>query len=233
MHKGLFNHFAIRSPRDRSDESLSLQYDLIALSVLQPLLSGFIPLTSSAMRPAALQLLANEAIVNSRRRVVECGSGISTVILASALRETGGTLISIEHDAVWMEKVRQWICDRGLGNIVNFVHAPLQQVTIRDKIVVWYDTTVLDQQMSGEVFDFLVVDGPPAYQSGEEYRRAPALDYFFEYLHDSCAVVLDDINRSAECEIAQSWSSNYDMNFDLRLQRGNVGIARRGLSFYC
>ncbi|HST38530.1 MAG TPA: hypothetical protein VLK58_03435 [Conexibacter sp.] len=65
--------------------------DLVALQVLRPLLDtgGYLPWSSGAMRPSALVTICNEIVLGGRRRIVELGSGTSTLLLARLLREQG------------------------------------------------------------------------------------------------------------------------------------------------
>jgi len=60
--------------------------DMHAMQVLAPLLGGtYLPFSSASMRPAALAVVANDIVLHDRRRVLECGSGISTVVLGRLL----------------------------------------------------------------------------------------------------------------------------------------------------
>jgi len=69
--------------------------------VLRPLLDagGSLPWGTRAMRPAGLVVVCNEVVRGDRTRIVECGSGVSTVVLARLLRERGaGSFVAVEHD---------------------------------------------------------------------------------------------------------------------------------------
>ena len=59
------------------------------------------------MRPAGLVAVCNEIVHGARTRIVECGSGVSTVVLARLLRERhAGALVALEHDRHWAALVR-------------------------------------------------------------------------------------------------------------------------------
>src|SRR3954451_9082711 len=66
--------------------------DLHAWQVLRPLLDdgNYLPWSSGTIRPAGLVLVCNEIVHRNRTRIVECGSGISPVVLARLLRQRGG-----------------------------------------------------------------------------------------------------------------------------------------------
>ncbi len=64
------------------------------------------------MRPAGLVAVCNDIVLDGRRRVVELGSGVSTVLLTRLLtqrRPPGGFRMAVvEHDASWA----RWVTDQ-------------------------------------------------------------------------------------------------------------------------
>ena len=78
------------------------------------------------MRPAALVAVCNEIVHGARTRIVECGSGLSTVVLARLLRERGdGALVALEHDRHWAALVEEQLRKEDLGEIARVHYAPL------------------------------------------------------------------------------------------------------------
>jgi Methyltransferase domain len=83
--------------------------DLHAWPVLSPLVlqGGYLPWTTGSMRPTGLVEICNEIVHGARTRILECGSGVSTVLLARLLRERqSGTLVALEHDGHWAEVIQ-------------------------------------------------------------------------------------------------------------------------------
>src|SRR5918997_1250059 len=72
--------------------------DILAMHVLAPLSTSYLPWTISAMRPSALVAVLNEIALNGRRSIVELGAGISTWYIARLLRQVGGHLTTVEDD---------------------------------------------------------------------------------------------------------------------------------------
>jgi predicted O-methyltransferase YrrM len=183
--------------------------DLHAWHILRPLLDGanYLPWSTGAMRPAGLVLVCNEIVHRGRTRIVECGSGISTVILARLLRQLGGgaTITSLEHDAGWASLVTDMLRRESLGNVARVVHAPLQGAPA------WYALSAVAE--TPERIDLLVVDGPPAHASGHGHRRAPALGIFAPRLTPTATVLLDDVNRPGEREVLAGWQSETAWRF--------------------
>jgi predicted O-methyltransferase YrrM len=182
--------------------------DLHAWHVLRPLLDvgGYLPWSSGAMRPAGLVVVCNEIAHSARTRVVECGSGASTIVLARLLRERGaGSVVSVEHDRAWAALVNDMLRREKLNDVARVVHAPL------DGAPPWYAAAALDK-LPADV-DLLIVDGPPAHATNEQHRRAPALAYFESRLVSGATVILDDAQRLGERDVLAQWETKTPWRF--------------------
>lgn len=191
--------------------------DLHAWQILGPLLSRgpYLPWTSGSMRPAALVAVCNEIIHGARTRIVECGSGMSTVVLARLLRERGdGALVALEHDGHWAALVEEQLRREDLGAIAGVHYAPLGGEPP------WYD--LHDSDRLPDAVDLLVVDGPPAFDPGHGTRRAPALPWFSDRLVVGATVILDDIDRDGEREVLSLWERTSDWRFTLDVVTGTA-----------
>ncbi|MDX6718180.1 MAG: hypothetical protein QOJ63_434 [Solirubrobacteraceae bacterium] len=196
--------------------------DLHAWHVLRPLLDrgGYLPWSSGAMRPAGLVVVCNEIVHGARTRVVECGSGASTVLLARLLRARGaGSIVAVEHDGAWAALVNDLLLREELDDVAHVVHAPLQGAPP------WYARAPLAALASD--IDLLVVDGPPAFATDEQHRRAPALAFFEPRLTAGATVVLDDLQRSGEREVLARWQEQTSWRFRLDEAAG-VAVGARG-----
>ena len=91
------------------------------------------------MNPAGLVIVCNEIMYANRTRIVECGSGASTVVLARLLRQQeAGTLTAVEHDERWAVRVRDMLHREGLGDVATVLHAPLTGEPP------WYDQAAIE-----------------------------------------------------------------------------------------
>ncbi|HEV7751288.1 MAG TPA: class I SAM-dependent methyltransferase [Baekduia sp.] len=196
--------------------------DLHAWHVLRPLLDagGYLPWGTGAMRPAGLVMVCNEIVYADRTTIVECGSGVSTIILARLLRQRGaGTVVALEHDAAWAQRVADLLRREELHEQARVVHAPLEGDPP------WYATEAL-AGLPKDV-DLLIVDGPPAYAAGEELRRAPALAHFESRLTPGATVVLDDLARPGERAVLAGWEAQTPWRFRVEESAGVAFGARR------
>lgn len=140
--------------------------------------------------------------------VVECSSGVSTVVAAKTLQHLGGGHIySLEHDEIYAEKTRQELTKHGLTDWATVIHAPLISHQMDDAEWSWYDITTFDITN----IDLLVIDGPPA--TTNKLARFPALPLLGSRFSKNCVIILDDTNRSGEKEIIALW--NGENNFEI------------------
>jgi hypothetical protein len=171
------------------------------------------------MRPAGLVAVCNEIVHGPRTRIVECGSGVTTVVLARLLRERGaGWLVALEHDRHWAALIQAQLRREALEGTACVLDAPLEGEPS------WYAPARLAE--IPEEIDLLVVDGPPAYAPGHQTRRAPALPRLDARLVAGAAVVLDDIARVGEREVLAGWEATTDWRFAVDEPAG-VAIGRR------
>jgi len=214
--------------RDFSDEA--------ARAALAALPGPYLPWGSGAMRPAGLATVCNDIVLNGRRRVVELGSGISTVLLARLLCQRsplgGFRMAAVEHDAGWAQWVTEQLDREGTGSDVVVVHAPLAPHPRAERGLSWYDdhalTAGLRIALRGDPIDLLLVDGPPAYATGHGLARYPALPVLRDWLAPGATVVLDDAERPGEQEVVRRWERESGLDFDGLADRAGVAVARTG-----
>jgi predicted O-methyltransferase YrrM len=177
------------------------------------------------LRPRVLGALVAE-LEGGRREVVECGSGVSTIVLARALREHEGRLHSLEHDSGWATFVRSWLEREGLEGRATVIEAPLGPHPLALEGLGWYEPAALARLPEAGI-DLLLVDGPPAGDPGLGRSRYPALPALAERLADDAMVVLDDVDRPGEAQVLAAWEAETEFRFE-RLAKERIAIGRRG-----
>ena len=158
------------------------------------------PVSGWSMMFTNLHQLLELLDVHRPKLVVELGSGMSTIVIAKALKDFGDArMVSIEHDAAWASVTRRHIEDLGLESVADVRLRPLRRL---DSDKCWYGLEAEDFGVG--IVNMLIVDGPPAVNRCATIRF-PALDSFLPILSDDAVVVLDDANRHGERTIVREW----------------------------
>lgn len=151
-----------------------------------------------------LNRLVNEIYLRQPKLILECGSGTSTIVICSCLKEIGeGSIISVDHLDRYATRTRNLLDIEDLEDWANIFTAPLQEYELDKGTFEWYGNEFM-KEVDSKV-DMLLVDGPPAPL--QKLSRYPALPLLKDYLADDCLIMLDDSNRAEEKEIVELWSS--------------------------
>lgn len=159
------------------------------------------------------------------QRVVELGSGLSTLVIASALRRIGhGRVVSIDADATYAEQTRAQLALHGLSDYAEVRIAPLKEFEFEGERRPWFDTDALQDLQQVEL---LFVDGPPTARKAD--IRYPSLPFFWPRLQPGAVVLCDDAGRTAEAAMAARWQRAMpDADYEaLPLDKGVLRITRR------
>jgi len=208
--------------------------DIRCLAHLRNLYSDYIPWSGAAIRPTALVYLLNDIIMHQRTHVVECGSGISTLLIASMIKSSGmkTRFCSVDHNAQWLDILRTQLKANDTLSCVELIHAPLSPTQSGwSGEANWYDEETLKSCLSPEPIDLLFVDGPPANESHISHSRYPVLPFFSNRLHEDATVILDDSCRRPEREIAARWNREFGLNLEQNVLKGDIFIHTRGNRF--
>jgi predicted O-methyltransferase YrrM len=134
--------------------------------------------------------------------ILECGSGLSTILLGVVAQKKGTRVWSLEHDLFWADKVRSTLKRYGIKSV------ELYATNLRDYgSYWWYDPP------KGEMpkqFSLVVCDGPPGSIPGGRYAMLPIMK---PHLKPGCIVLLDDVGRVAEKEIIARWAKELDTSY--------------------
>jgi predicted O-methyltransferase YrrM len=179
-----------------------------------------------AAGPELTRYLAEAVAARGGARVLECGSGTTTVVLALVARSIGlGQVTALEHDPDYAAQTRAELEARGLAGWGRVVDAPLTDVDLGGETWRWYDPELVPRNE----IDVLLVDGPPGATGPQ--ARYPALPLLAERLAKDALVVLDDADRPDERAIAARWHDAHpDFTAEhLGHERGTL-VLRRSVS---
>ncbi len=159
------------------------------------------PMRGWAASPDLLRLLCQLIAHRRPERILELGSGVSTLVMAYCLKRLGaGKLLSLEHEPEIAARTNRWLASHRLENLAEVKHAPLVPVRIAGEDWPWYDLSRLELPPH---IDFLFVDGPPG--NLRALSRYPAMEQLKGWLDDNATIVLDDAGRPDETRIAERW----------------------------
>jgi hypothetical protein len=140
------------------------------------------------------------------RHVLECGSGLTTLLLGTMAREGRYLVLSLEDDATWTARVQGEVRRLHLES-VRVVHAPLA----RRGDYGWYSIDGVSGQMPAR-FDLVVCDGPMSTTPGGRFGLLPVLH---ERL-DGAFILLDDASRPGEQAVLDRWKAEFGAEVTVR-----------------
>ncbi len=154
--------------------------------------------------PDFLGLIVDHVLGTRPTTIVECGSGMTTLMLARACAINGhGHLYSLENGADYAANTRTAIAAYGLQDYSTVIHAPLIHHGVSGHDYQWYDLSGL----TAASIDMLVIDGPPGFL--QRHSRYPALPLLYARMHDGGVAFMDDAARTDELELAHMWQKKY------------------------
>jgi precorrin-6B methylase 2 len=141
---------------------------------------------------------------SAKGSILECGSGLSTIILGWVASHTGNSVYALEHKEEWGSRVRSYLERYGLDR-VTVIDAPLRDYGD----FVWY-TPPLDAMP--DEFSMVVCDGPPGKIKGKRYGLLPIMK---DRLSSDVVILLDDAGRTEEREVLEWWDEEQGINCSL------------------
>ena len=132
--------------------------------------------------------------LSTRGPIMECGSGLSTILVGAVAKRRGCSHWALEHSPEWATKVQRYL-DRFEIDSVVLCSTPLKDYGE----YCWYDAPL--KSMPSD-FSLVVCDGPPGSTKGGRYGLVPVMR---ERLKSCCVILLDDAHREHELAVARRW----------------------------
>ena len=164
-----------------------------------------------------LLLIAEHCLEQQPASILECSSGLSTLVLARCCQLNGqGQVLSLENGDEFARATQDNLQVLGLEDHAQVLHAPLEAQEVNGRTFQWYRLPAA----LPEDIDILVVDGPPGFL--QPLSRYPALPLLRQRLSHGCHLFLDDAARDDEKIIAERWCREVPglRHEYLELQRG-------------
>jgi predicted O-methyltransferase YrrM len=151
----------------------------------------------------AMQFLARLVEMAQPQRVIEFGSGRSTVVLAELLHRCGGRLLSFDHKRKFAKRSAGALSERRLNGTANVVHRPLTLRRYGLKVLPAYNIH-WDQFRDFNHCQVAFVDGPPGWIG----REATVYELFPRTAVGGW-IVVDDTNRRPEQRWLEIWRAAF------------------------
>lgn len=132
--------------------------------------------------------------VTTKGAVLECGSGLTTLLLGLLAGARGMNISTLEHHAGWHALVSRALARHKIPGVNNYL-APLRSYGEFS----WYEPAM---ERLPERFSLVVCDGPPGDTLGGRYGLVPVMQSF---ITSGTIILLDDADRSCEQEAIRRW----------------------------
>src|SRR5699024_6205105 len=142
------------------------------------------------------------SLVEERRpkKILELGSGASTIWLGYLCQSFGGELVTLDHLEGYLDLTRTAVDRHGLNDHVESRLAPLEPVESAGDTYNWYSLASLNDLSD---IDLVLIDGPPAATGPK--ARYPALPYIIDLLAPHATVIQDEAHRQEEADMIEEW----------------------------
>jgi hypothetical protein len=140
--------------------------------------------------------------LNSQGPILECGSGLTTVVVGIIADLQGISLHTLEHVEIWGEQVQRALARFGAKN----VHLHVSPLTDYGDYQ-WYSAP---HEIRQRRFSLVLCDGPPSATRGGRYGLIPVMR---DHLDSRCVILLDDAIREEEQAIADRWQGEAQLSY--------------------
>jgi hypothetical protein len=149
--------------------------------------------------------------------ILECGSGISTLIAGIACYRNGNTVHSLEHDLEWFRHMRNFIRLWKIRGIALY-YAPMTEYPEPEKETpfTWYE---IEETLPNN-FDLAIIDGPP-----RRFGREGVFKLMFDRIKDA-KWIADDSEDKQQLDMVQAWAEKAGKKVE------DVGTRARGRRRY-
>jgi predicted O-methyltransferase YrrM len=154
-----------------------------------------------AASPDFLAVLARHVLATRPSVIVECGSGVSTVVLARCCElNKAGHVYSLEHHAGYADTTRAELTRHELSHRADVLASPLVPHELAGERWSWYAVNELPDLE----IDTLVIDGPPGHTG--PLARYPAGPVLLRRLRVGGVAFLDDGHEAHVKQALARWS---------------------------
>lgn len=176
-----------------------------ALPVPEPDTYEGLPVGGWALDRAKIDYLRDLMRRERLGRVLEFGSGTSTMLLGEVACELGGSLLSLDQDPQFAARSQELVAQRGLSGCVTVSHCGLAPVgACGTEVLSYHLSAQLREQIAALAPQLVLIDGPSQVSGGSRLATAPSL---IGLVPTGTTFALDDAFRDAELEVGRRWDT--------------------------
>ena len=143
--------------------------------------------------------------VTTKGPILECGSGLSSLVMGYLAGRRGVEVWSLEHNSDWHRRVAGVIKRHRVPGL-NLCLAPLRDYGEFN----WYDPPLAKMP---EKFSLVICDGPPDLAHGGRYGLLPVLG---DRIESGSVILFDDAREPGQPEVLQRWVAETGASVELR-----------------
>lgn len=193
----------------RSEDPLSVPYDVLentGASLKSPELQRLLwndVLGTWALDIPTIDFLWQRMERDTPKIIIECGAGISTLVLARHVTNHGHRsgnyplVVSLEQSSHVKQETESRLAKEGLSNHIRILHVPVSEQGRYD-----VEPDQLAFQLAEEKVDWLLIDGP----AGPDGCRVWTLPLLAKLCRPGTRWFLDDAFRDGELNVLREWS---------------------------
>lgn len=144
-------------------------------------------------------------VVTARGPILECGSGLSTLVMGHLAGRRQQEVWTLEHDPDWHQRLSSAIRRYDVPG-VRLCLAPLRDYGGFE----WYDPPLATMPAR---FSMAICDGPPDLEHGGRYGLMPILG---DRLESGAVILFDDAREPGQPEVLQRWATESGVTVELR-----------------
>jgi hypothetical protein len=143
------------------------------------------------------QKACGREVRDARGPILECGSGLSTIVGGVIAQRHGNIVWALEHNPVWGARIQQALDAYSITSVRLCVN-PLRDYGA----FTWYAPPLAEMP---ESFALVLCDGPPAEKTPG--GRSGMLPVMQSRLARGCVILMDDAAREHESDLAARWAA--------------------------
>jgi hypothetical protein len=136
--------------------------------------------------------------------ILECGSGLSTILMGIVAKSNGVHIISLENSQKWRKRTNWYLEHFNLNNI-TILYSPI----VDKGKYQWYK---IEEKTLPEKVSLVILDGPPGDIKGGRTGFFPECK---DIIPKDSVILVDDVARKEEMQMVIEFSASMDFRYNI------------------